>query len=118
MEGELLDMPEQIRFAEGRGIAFVVSVSDERSGERRVIATDCSYYGPLDAVMPRVTQDQPKHREDTKIMRRIRRLGGVMIGLCSCLTALVKLLQSNLTCMQNVITSLKINIRTTIDSSI
>jgi len=45
-------MPEQIRFAEGRGIAFVVSVSDERSGERRVIATDCSYYGPLDAVMP------------------------------------------------------------------
>ena len=51
MEGELLDMPEQIRFAEGRKIA-VVSVSDERSGERRVIATDCSYYGPLDAVMP------------------------------------------------------------------
>jgi hypothetical protein len=34
------------------------------------------------------------------------------------LTATLKLLQSNLTCVQNVITSLKINVRSTIGSMI
>jgi hypothetical protein len=34
------------------------------------------------------------------------------------LTAIVKLLQSNLTCVQNVITSLKIDVRSAIDSMI
>lgn len=53
MELEFVDMPEEIRFAEASGMTFVVTVADERFGEKRAIVTGCSSYDDaFDANVP------------------------------------------------------------------